>query len=292
MKKLTSFAVFCAFSAALAVAVLQPAGAAPVADDGATTGSANAAAHRPDNLPGPLTKEWIAKRKAALEKVARGEARIDANGNVTVDAETNNVVEVAFDRTDKIFTVLAEFGTQSAGRYGTDPGPLHNQIAQPNRAVDNSTIWTTDFSPAHYEDLFNGSGESMKGFYEQLSSGKYSVTNTVSDWVQVPYNASYYGDNAIEDNGGAWAFIQDTGNAWYQHALDTTTPDEINAYLAQFDVWDRNDFDNDGNYNEPDGYIDHFQAVHAGEGEEAGAAHRARTQSGRTAGTSTRPTTA
>ena len=39
---------------------------------------------------------------------------------------------------------------------------------------------------------------------------------------------------------------------------------------SQFDVWDRYDFDDDGNFNEPDGYIDHFQAVHAGEGEEAG----------------------
>ena len=28
--------------------------------------------------------------------------------------------------------------------------------------------------------------------------------------------------------------------------------------------------DGDGNFNEPDGYIDHFQAIHAGEGEEAG----------------------
>ena len=269
MKKLTSFAVVCV-GAALVVAALQSADAAPFANDGATGASANAAVHRQDNRPGPLTKQWIEKRKAALAMVARGQARIDANGNVTVDAVTNNVVEVAFERTDKIFTVLAEFGTQSAGRYGTDPGPLHNQIAQPNRSVDNSTIWTADFNRAHYEDLFNGSGESMKGFYEQLSSGQYSVTNTVSDWVQVPYNASYYGDNAIEDNGGSWAFIQDTGNAWYQHALDTMTPDEINAYLAQFDVWDRNDFDNDGNYDEADGYIDHFQAVHAGEGEEAG----------------------
>ncbi len=35
--------------------------------------------------------------------------------------------------------------------------------------------------------------------------------------------------------------------------------------------WDRYDADSDGNFNEPDGYIDHFQAVHAGEGEEAGA---------------------
>ena len=35
--------------------------------------------------------------------------------------------------------------------------------------------------------------------------------------------------------------------------------------------WDRYDFDGDGDFNEADGYIDHFQAVHAGEGEEAGA---------------------
>ena len=37
-----------------------------------------------------------------------------------------------------------------------------------------------------------------------------------------------------------------------------------------FDVWDRYDADNDGNFDEPDGYLDHFQAVHAGEGEDAG----------------------
>ena len=47
-------------------------------------------------------------------------------------------------------------------------------------------------------------------------------------------------------------------------------PAQLNAYLAQFDKWDRYDSDGDGNFNEPDGYIDHFQAVHAGEGEETG----------------------
>ncbi|WP_346121931.1 immune inhibitor A domain-containing protein [Micromonospora coerulea] len=256
---------------ALAVAALQlPAAAAPVPNDGATQPPASAAAHRQDNRPGPLTKQWIEKRKAALAKVANGEAEIDQHGNVTVDAETNNVVEVAFEKTDKIFTILAEFGTQSVGRYGTAPGPLHNEIPQPDRSVDNSTTWAADYNTAHYEELFNGSGESMKSYYEDLSSGKYSVTNTVSDWVQVPYNASYYGDNAVEDNGGSWAFIQDSGNAWYQNALKTMTAAEIDSYLAQFDVWDRYDFDNDGNYDESDGYIDHFQAVHAGQGEDAG----------------------
>ncbi|NMM22655.1 MAG: M6 family metalloprotease domain-containing protein, partial [Phycicoccus sp.] len=37
-----------------------------------------------------------------------------------------------------------------------------------------------------------------------------------------------------------------------------------------FDKVDRYDYNNNGNFNEPDGYIDHFQAIHAGEGEEAG----------------------
>src|SRR5690606_16417870 len=35
--------------------------------------------------------------------------------------------------------------------------------------------------------------------------------------------------------------------------------------------WDRFDYNRNGVFTEPDGYIDHFQAVHAGEGEEAGA---------------------
>jgi immune inhibitor A len=270
MRKLTSFVVVGVAGAALVFAISQwPADAASGPKDSAVPPSTESAT-RLDNRPGPLTKQWIDKRKAALAMVGHGKARIDAKGNVTVDAATGKVVEVAFEKTDKIFTILAQFGTQSLGKFGTVPGPVHNQIAQPDRTVDNSTYWTADFSTSHYEELFNGSGESMKSFYEHLSSGKYSVSNVVSDWVQVPYNASYYGDNAIEDNGGAWAFISDSGNAWYQNALTTMTADQINSYLAQFDLWDRNDFDHDGNFDEPDGYIDHFQAVHSGEGEEAG----------------------
>ena len=34
--------------------------------------------------------------------------------------------------------------------------------------------------------------------------------------------------------------------------------------LASYDVWDRYDFDGDGDFNEPDGYIDHLQIVHSG----------------------------
>ena len=120
--------------------------------------------------------------------------------------------------------------------------------------------------------MFNGDGESFKNYYSQLSSGRYTAINTVTDWVKVPGNASTYGDNAVEDEGGSWSFIDDSADSWYASQLAAgLSAAEIDDYLSQFDVWDRYDFDSDGDFNEADGYIDHFQAVHAGEGEEAGA---------------------
>ena len=54
-------------------------------------------------------------------------------------------------------------------------------------------------------------------------------------------------------------------NQWVadQKAAGRTTA-QITADLKTFDQWDRYDYDGDGNFNEPDGYIDHFQIVHAG----------------------------
>ena len=270
MRKLTTSVVTgLAGAAMVAAAMQQPASAAPVADDGATAGTAKAAEHRSDNRLGKATKKQLALRKAAFEKVVAGEATPNADGVVKLGKD--KFAEVTAPKQDEIFTLLAEFGDQSAGKYGTVPGPLHNEIEQPDRTKDNSTTWTEDYNLAYYENLFNGSGESMKSYYEALSNGRYSVTNEVQGWVKVPYNASYYGDNAIEDFGGSWAFIEDAGQAWWDAQIAAgKTPGEIDAYLARFDVWDRNDYDDDGDFDEADGYVDHFQAVHAGQGEDAG----------------------
>ena len=146
-----------------------------------------------------------------------------------------------------MWTVLSEFGDESSGRYGHGADrPLHNEIAAPDRATDNSTQWTEDFDVAHYEEMFNGEGESFKNYYLDQSNGQYTPTVTTEDWVQVPKNGAWYGDNAVEDDGGCWTFIADTVDAWYADAARRTkTPEEIDAYLAQFDVWDRYDHDGD-----------------------------------------------
>ena len=268
MKK-TSLSGLLAGTACLALgAAALPAAAVP--SDGAPASSEQVRA-KPDNRTSPQIRKQArlkAKARAMLEN-GTAKARTQADGTQVVEVAPNEFVEVGVSGTDKIWTILSQFGTQGSRKLGETPGPLHNEIPQPDRSKDNSTTWEPDYSKAYYDELFNGSGESMKSFYAAQSTGAYSVDVTTEDWVTVPGNASTYGDNAVEDDGGSWSFINDTADSWATSSGKSTA--ELNAYLAQFDVWDRYDFDEDGDFTEPDGYIDHFQAVHAGEGEEAGA---------------------
>ncbi|MCK9823721.1 immune inhibitor A [Nocardioides cavernae] len=271
VKKMAPGVLAGAATLALGLTALAPAVAVP-SDDSPSSGQS--ARSKPDNRPGPRTAKQLRLKDKALAMLDNGSAKLRSRqgGGATVALGGGTFVEFPVDKSDKIFTILSEFGDTGSGKLGTTPGPLHNQIPQPDRATDNSTYWVSNFDKAHYEEMFNGDGESFKNYYEQLSSGRYTATNTVTDWVKVPGNASTYGDNTVEDNGGSWSFIDDSADSWYASQVAAgQTPAQIDAYLSQFDVWDRYDFDGDGNFNEADGYIDHFQAVHAGEGEEAGA---------------------
>jgi immune inhibitor A len=226
---------------------------------------------RRDNLPHPLAKKQAKLRKQALEALARGKAEREPQrqGGSTVTTSSGEAVEL-FDNNKQanVWTVLSEFGDQVTDAGGP-AGPLHNKIPEPDRSKDNSTQWTEDFNLAHFDEMFNGEGESFKNYYLDQSNGEYTATVTTEDWVQVPRNGYYYGDNANEAQG-YWDYVNDTVDAWYQEKSASMSDSEIADYLAQFDKWDRYDFNGNGDFNEPDGYIDHFQAIHAGAGEEAG----------------------
>ena len=256
-----------ALAATMGAALSQtPAAAAP----DTTTGSS---ANRPDNLPNPFARKQTKLRKQAIELLASGKAEAEPqeDGGSVVTLANGEGVEF-FDNAKQanVWTVLSEFGSESSGRYGRGSGPVHNQIAPPDRELDNTTQWTDDFNVTHYDNIFNGDGESFRNYYLDQSNGQYTATNYVEDWVTVPKNGSWYGDNANETQG-YWTYIGDTVNAWYDAQVAAgKTPAQIDAYLATFDKWDRYDHDGDTDFNEPDGYIDHFQAIHAGEGEEAG----------------------
>lgn len=219
----------------------------------------------------PLAEQQAARKRKALEAKLQGKAH-----GRTHEVARGQFVELERVGEETIWTVLADFGTQIDPAYGGLPGPLHNQIPQPDRTVDNVTIWTPDFNRAYYEQLLFADApgaNSMRNYYLEQSSNRYTVNGEVTDWVSVPYNAAYYGKNtcAIVFCAETWLFVRDAVNNWYERQLAAgQSPAQIDAYLSRFDVWDRYDGDHDGNFNEPDGYIDHFQTVHAGEGEETG----------------------
>jgi immune inhibitor A len=240
--------------------------------------------NKTDNLPGKLAQKQAALKVKARDLVMRGEA--EAKGpNKVVEVAKGQFVELAFVGEDQILTLLAEFGEEEATHnhgvlgvidHNGDPGPLHNEIPEPDRAVDNTTIWVEDFSQEHYDRLLHDKGlvPSMANWYLAASDGRYSVTGMVGDWVQVPFNAAAYGSNycgSIVCTRDIGRFLVDQANAWYDSLVtEGMTQAEIDDMLSTFDIWDRYDYDEDGNFDEPDGYIDHFQSVHAGEGEETG----------------------
>jgi immune inhibitor A len=249
-----------------------------------------------DDVPNAAEEKRRELREAAIRKVIAGDAKVQQRGasevvkvgrtkaTKTAPAE-DQYVELAREKTDKIFVVLAEFGNERHPSYpdqDTDPntagpsrfdGPLHNQIPEPDRSVDNKTIWQPDFNREHFQELYFGDGpndNSVKNYYERQSSGRYSVDGQVTDWVKVRYNEARYGrSNGFPCPGSVCSnsqnLITDALNAWVadQKAAGRTDA-QIAEDLKSYDVWDRNDYDADGNFNEPDGYIDHFQIVHAG----------------------------
>ncbi|MEV0116513.1 immune inhibitor A domain-containing protein [Streptomyces sp. NPDC050844] len=296
-----------AAAVAMAAAAATFSAATASAEDGGSTGApaidrqdpSRAKAQVDHDLEGPFSKEQAQQRQSALEQVVAGDAKIQKrDGSQVVKLDDKKYVELGRQQTDKIFTILVEFGDKvddttmydpdgpdgpekPAKKYGGKPGPAHNKIAEPDRAKDNSTAWQKDYNQKHFQDLYFGEGKDAKGktkhslktYYEKTSSGRYSVDGEVSDWVKVDYNEARYGSNYCGDTNCAnvWDAVKDGVTAWTaDQKAQGRTDAQIKADLAKYDLWDRYDFDGDGNFNEPDGYIDHFQIVHAGEDESAG----------------------
>lgn len=270
------------------------------------------AAKPSDDLLNPVADKQAELRQQAVADVLSGEKRAELiNGNQVVkvgdepaaaaaadgarSASTGETqdqyVELANERTDRVFVLLVEFGDKRHPDFpdqDVDPttpgpvtydGPLFNQIPKPG-PDDNSTGWQATYNRAYYRDLYFGEGkgvESLKSYYERQSSGRYSVTGKVSAFTKVPFNEARYGrpfegvfegasctlDDIVCSN--TWSLLEDGLTQWVkdQRAAGRSNA-QIKAQLATYDKVDRYDFDGDGNFDEPDGYLDRFQVVHAG----------------------------
>ncbi len=217
-----------------------------------------------DNYKSPKAAERNKLRQEALKERIR-----TRRGGKVHQVAGGQFVEMELERNDRVFVILVEFGNQASTNptVPSTAGPLHNEIGAPNRALDNSTIWQADYNSAHYQDMYF---RQMVDYYRTQSSGRYTINGEVTEWVKVPFNGPRYGSNTLGD-ASAWTLIADGINTWTKDQLASgKSLAEVTEYLKTFDQWDRYDYNNNGNFDEPDGYIDHFQIVHSGVGEETG----------------------
>ncbi len=208
-----------------------------------------------DDLMHPLKIQQRELREKGLEAKLNGKAY-----GKTHEVARGQYVELEREGEGVLWTVLGEFADLP-----------HNSLPEPDRTVDNTSIWVPDFDRDYYMDmLFDDApgANSMRNFYIEQSSNRYTVHGDVTDWIPVPNNAAYYDDNP---DSNVWLFLEDTVNGWYNAQIAAgKTPAQIDEYLSQLDKRDRYDYNGNGNFDEPDGYIDTFQSVHSGLGEEEG----------------------
>ncbi|MEV0225069.1 immune inhibitor A domain-containing protein [Streptomyces sp. NPDC050704] len=271
--------------AAVAVAVSAAALAAPVSGVSAAvaTASPRAAAHAdaPDaealghDLPGTAGERTRRARALAVAKVAAGEVAPETRGSSQrIEYKKGTYAETA-RTSDRIFVLPVEF---------TDYA--HNEIPEPDRTTDNSTVWAPDYSPAYYQRQIFGTagstgdstGDTLASYYRRQSSGAYSITGTVHDWTRVDHTLAHYGTDACRKNGLAIStyycnkqLVTDGLDQWYENRRAAgLTAAALAKYLSAYDTWDRNDYDKDGIFNEPDGYLDRVMLTFAGESQANG----------------------
>jgi len=273
--------------ALLGAAVVAPAGAsgagattaAPTGDRDRLTSATKYRSYE-DNKTFPWQDKYNAIRQAALQKKLRTGSTSDV-----MRVSGDDYARVEQTGKDKIFVVLAEFGKTEHSAYCdvgeecTYPsdgspqrvnGPEHNQIPKPDRSVDNATLWKPNYNKAHYDNMYF---HRMRKYYERQSMGRYTFGGQITEWVKVPFNEARYGRDYCGSIvcANTWFLIRDALAYWVEQQLKSGQSEaEIRRHLRTFDQQDRYDFDADGNFDERDGYIDHFQIVHAGGDQAAG----------------------
>ena len=218
-----------------------------------------------DNLPNPLATQRSALRLRAVEQKVRG-----LTEGTVAQAAPGQFVQLEVEGTGMVWALAAEFGNTADPNYGGAPGPRHNNIPEPDRTTNNVTVWRPNFNRAYYEELLFSDapgGISLRNYYLEQSSGRFALTGDVAGWERVPFNAARYGSNQCGEVvcTTVWDFVQHSIDEWYSSRQAAgMSAAAIDSYLAQFDVWDRYDYDGDGNFDEPDGYIDRFHSIFAG----------------------------
>ncbi|MGC3859187.1 immune inhibitor A domain-containing protein [Micromonospora chersina] len=258
----------------------------------------------------PTAARELAKLEAKAIKTGKSPRQIkQAKGTQTAKLLTLLVEfnDKANDDFTNVYVPKTVFEDRSCVLGTVQNGPKHNQIANPASLPhkDNNSMWVPDFSPAHYDKMLytkegitervrtdltgpdgkpgiDISGRTMHNMYLEMSKGAYTVDGQASPWITVPHSEGWYAaSRCFQDENGNWVAGREQSMNGHPDnpqgagrlatdAVDALAKMDPNFPWADYDIEDQGDADGDGNYNEPDGVIDHLVLVHANQGKSRG----------------------
>ena len=255
-----------------------------------------AARNYSDDLPNYMGERQRDMRRQALEKVLRGE-EVPRGPNKVVNLapqadgpvhkpKNGKYVELAFEGEDQILTLLGEFGPDPATHDAWCPRRHQPWLAIRGPRTTRSLSPTGTWSQHHdLAERTSTSPTTTRCSTTRTRIRPWRTTTSSSRRGRTPLTATSVTGSGPEQRRCLRQQLLRQHRLHPRHRAVHRGPGgrvvgrlvaqqgsvgAANAFLATFDVWDRYDYDGDGNFDEPDGYIDHFQSVHAGEGEETG----------------------
>ena len=144
--------------------------------------------------------------------------------------------------------------------------------------ANDTDMYYASYPVSHYQDMmfstsgFEGpSGQNLISgyqYYQEESGGEFFFTGSAYGWVTADNNAAEYGGHEVDPQSGRDNNDKDTESLVKEAVAKAVAANSID--LSEFDIEDPYDIDEDGNLNEPDGFIDHVMIFHSSIGEEAG----------------------
>ena len=275
----TQLSVMTPLAFTLAAILSVPSWAAPLKH----TSPADAGVINPDQIV-----YWLTKRGELSADATDAEKQI-AVANYTSKARGNNHA-VPAEQTKRVEQIARTKQQQNAASVvafaDSDITKSVNVLAVlvdfPDLPYDNNRLTAADtgmyynnYSVEHYEDiLFSTSGfagpngenlETAYQYFKQASGDTFTFNGEVKGWVTADNNAAYYGGNDANFNDNDKAAPELVMEAVTKAVAGMTA-----AELAEYDIEDPYDINNNGNLDEPDGIIDHIVLFHSSVGEEAG----------------------
>ncbi|MEE2636429.1 MAG: immune inhibitor A domain-containing protein [Acidobacteriota bacterium] len=178
--------------------------------------------------------------------------RFDQLTHPQIQSDSIKPVLASTERPHKLLILPVRFADTGYDRFTGDP-----MQDEKNRAYFQNLLFAG--SPARPEP------GTLSHYYWHQSRGRYNVTGDILPVVGLTQPLHYYG-RPIQSSDGTWR-NDERATELVVDSLQAAYRASPNFSWLDYDQWDPEDFDADGNRDEPDGYLDHFILIVAGKGQ-------------------------